>query len=378
MSLLRTVQYNTVKLAVIRNGVGVVMKDWRRTLVSPSLTIRETIQLIDDSSMQIALIIDQHYRLLGIVTDGDVRRGILKGISLDDSVGKIMNTTPVTTGIEEKYSNILAIMKEKQIRHIPIIDKNGSVIGIKTLENLLSKQQQKNWVVIMAGGLGLRLRPLTNEYPKPLLKVGNKPILETMINNLIEHGFSRFYISVNYKAEMIEKYFGDGSNIGADIRYIYEDKKMGTAGALSLLNEKPYEPILVLNGDVLTKLNFQQLLYFHNKNKTAATICIRQYDFQVPYGVIKVNKNTLQDIEEKPIQRFFVNAGIYVLNPLILDLIPKNTYYDMTTLLKTLISDKHKISVFPIREYWLDIGKMDDFNKANGEYHKIFNSDKNS
>lgn len=347
------------------------MKDWQKALISPLVTIRETLQLIDDSSMQIAIIVDEANRLLGIVTDGDLRRGLIRGISLDEPVSIIMNSMPITAGINKKQREILALMKQKQIRHIPILNNEGIIVGLEVLEHVLDHQQRKaNWVFIMAGGLGLRLRPLTNDYPKPLLKVGNKPILETIIENLSEYGLNQIYLLVNYKAEMIKEYLGDGTRFGAEIRYIHEEKRLGTAGGLSLITEKFSEPIIVMNGDILTKLNFQQLLEFHNKVKPQITMCIRQYGFQVPYGVVKIDKNNLLDIEEKPLQQFFVNAGIYVLDPLVLKLIPKEAYFDMTSLIKKI--NDNKVAVFPIREYWLDIGKIDDYDRANGEYNEVF------
>lgn len=347
------------------------MKDWQKALISPLVTIRETFQFIDDSSMQIVIIVDEGKRLLGIVTDGDLRRGIIRGISLDEPVSTIMNTTPITANIDNKRIELLMMMKQKQIRHIPILDNEGVIVGLEVLEYLLNHQQKKtNSVFIMAGGLGLRLRPLTNDYPKPLLKVGNKPILEIMIENLIEYGFNRIYLLINYKAEMIKEYFGDGASYGIEIKYIHENKRLGTAGGLSLITDNLFEPAIVMNGDILTKLNFQQLLEFHNKIKPQLTMCIRQYGFQVPYGVVKIDKNSLLDIEEKPLQHFFVNAGIYVLDSSVFKLIPKDTYFDMTALIKKI--NDNKVAVFPIREYWLDIGKIDDYDRANSEYDEVF------
>jgi NDP-sugar pyrophosphorylase family protein len=224
----------------------------------------------------------------------------------------------------------------------------------------------------MAGGLVNRLRPLTDECPKPMLKVGNKPLLETIVENFIEYGFHRFYISVNYMADVVESYFGDGSRWGVDIEYLHEEHRLGTAGALSLLPETPTEAILVMNGDLLTKVNFKQLLDFHYGHQAQATMCVREYDFQVPYGVVKIDGQRITSIDEKPIQRFFVNAGIYVLEPEALDLISSNIFFDMTTLFEKLIELKKEPAVFPIREYWLDIGHLADYNRANGEYRDIF------
>jgi NDP-sugar pyrophosphorylase family protein len=229
-----------------------------------------------------------------------------------------------------------------------------------------------NWVVLMAGGLGSRLRPLTDECPKPMLRVGNKPLLETIIETFIEQGFRRFFISVNYMADTIKEYFGDGSRWGAEIQYLEETSRLGTAGALSLLPEKPQAPLLVMNGDLLTKINFRQLLDFHREHHAQGTMCVREYEFQVPYGVVKMDHHRITGFEEKPIQRYFVNAGIYVLEPQALQHIPHGVFFDMPSLFQTLMADRQEAVVFPIREYWLDIGHMADYDRANGEFARNF------
>lgn len=224
----------------------------------------------------------------------------------------------------------------------------------------------------MAGGLGRRLQPLTNECPKPLLKVGGKPILEIILENFVEQGFNRFHIAVNYKAEMIESYFGNGSRWGIDLSYLREHERMGTAGALSLLPGGLTQPLIVMNGDLLTRINFRQLLSFHAEHHAQATMCVRDYDFQIPYGVVKIEKHRLTGIEEKPVHHCFVSAGIYVLQPDVISLIPRNTFFDMPDLFAEMIRQQKETAVFPIREYWLDIGRMDDFERAVGEYERHF------
>lgn len=348
------------------------MTHWRDVSIHPSTPILQAIEIIDKGAIKIALIADEDNHLLGTVTDGDIRRGILKGIGLDSEVQNVMNSKPVTARSNESHETMLAIMKLKRLHQIPIVDDNGCVTGIEILDELLKSQTRDNWVVLMAGGLGTRLRPLTDEYPKPLLKVGSKPILETIMENFIEYGFRKFYLSVNYKAEMIEAYFRDGSQWGAEIRYVRENQRMGTAGALGLLPEKQNSPIIVMNGDLLTKVNFQQLLDFHVDHHAQATMCVREFDFQVPYGVVKVDKLRLIGIDEKPTHKFFVNAGIYVLDPAVLDLIPKNDCFDMPNLYEKLMDLNCETVVFPIREYWMDIGRKDDFERANGEYWEVF------
>lgn len=347
------------------------MKDWKSLLVSPDATIKEVIRSIDRGAQKIALVVDEGIRLVGTVSDGDIRRGILKGCDLGNEVRQIMNTSPCVVGKFDGREKILALMRQKKVYQIPIVDDDGVLVGLEVVDTIFNTEKRENWVVLMAGGLGTRLKQLTADLPKPLLKVGDKPILETILDNFIEHGFSRFFISVNYKSEMIEEYFGDGSRWGAQIEYLREDKKLGTAGALGLLPEKPTAPVLVMNGDLLTKVNFRQLLDFHTEHLSSATMCVREYDFQVPYGVVTLDQHRIATIIEKPVQRFFVNAGIYVMEPEILEMIPHEVYLDMPSLFDKLVTQKRETAVFPIREYWLDIGRMDDFERAQLEFSKV-------
>ncbi|RNB53841.1 CBS domain-containing protein [Brevibacillus gelatini] len=349
------------------------MMDWRDLLVSPHTPIRHTLEIIDKSARQIALVVDENNKLLGTVTDGDIRRGLLKGLTLQDSTSLIMNSFPTVASPYDTRENILALMKIKKIHQVPIVDEDGFIVHVEVLNDLLRPVKKDNWVVLMAGGLGTRLHPLTYDCPKPLLKVGNKPLLETILQSFIDQGFHRFYLSVKYKAEMIQQHFGDGSKWGVTIRYLEEQESLGTAGALSLLPEKPSDPFFVMNGDLLTKVNFEQLLDFHKTYQAQATMCVREYDYQVPYGVVRLDKHRLISIEEKPTQRYFVNAGIYVLNPAVLEYIPQNQFFDMPSLFEHVMKDSQQQAIaFPIREYWLDIGRMADFEKANLEFAEVF------
>lgn len=349
------------------------MKNWKETLVKPATPVRKVIETIDKSPMQIALVVDADDRLMGTVTDGDVRRGILKGISLDEAVERIMRKDPIFARFTDLRENMLTLMKKKEIHQLPILDARGCVVGMEILDELLEVGGRDNVVVLMAGGLGSRLRPLTENTPKSLLPVGKKPILETIIENFVEFGFRRFYLAVNYKDEMIRAYFGDGSKQNIEIRYLAETQRLGTAGALSLLPEKPDKPFFVMNGDLLTKVNFLQLLHFHRENKATATMCVREYDFQVPYGVVKMREDhTVEKIDEKPVQGFFVNAGIYALEPETLSGIPKDKFFDMPQLFENLIKAGHRVTAFPLREYWIDIGRVNDLKRANGEFSEVF------
>lgn len=347
------------------------MKKWNEVLVPIGSTIYKTMQVIDRSALQIALIVDEQNRLMGTVTDGDIRRGILRHVSLDSPVELVMNRDPIVASASESPGEIRAKMAARKLRHIPVVDHDFRILDL-VLSDYLLPCEKPNRVVLMAGGLGTRLRPLTDHLPKPLLNVGGKPILETIIHNFLDYQFRNFYISVNYRSEQIMAHFGDGSKWGANIEYIRENQRLGTAGALSLLPDIPDKPIIVMNGDLLTKVNFDQLLQFHESNGLPATMCVREFQHQIPYGVVKTEEHRLVDIVEKPVHSYFVNAGIYVLSPEVLHLIPSDTYYDMTTLFETLIRKNMGAGIFPIREYWLDIGRMSDFEKANMEYEGEF------
>jgi len=336
-------------------------------------TIKEALKIIDSGAMKIAVVIDAQKRVIGTITDGDIRRGLLNGLDLNSTIETIYFRNPTVANISDSKESIIQKAIRKKLYQIPIINNKGELVDIEDLATLLKVTTRKNRVILMAGGLGTRLHPLTQNIPKPLLKVGNKPILETIIENFAKYGFVNITISVNYKAQMIKEYFNDGSKWGVCIDYIQENKRLGTAGALSLLQEKPKEPFFVMNADLLTNVNFTHLLDFHYFENAMATMCVREYDYQIPYGVIQTNQSNIIKIEEKPIQKFFINAGIYVLSPEVFAYIPNNQFFDMPTLFETLIEKQHKTISFPLHEYWLDIGRMSDFEQAQNEYLEIFN-----
>jgi dTDP-glucose pyrophosphorylase len=348
------------------------MKDYKTLLLKPTSSIKEALTVIDKGAIRIAIVLDNDEKVVGTLTDGDIRRGLLNGLSLESNIESLYFKEPTLASINDSKEIIVQKAIRKQIYQIPIVDNSGKLVKIEELSNLLKTTTKTNHVILMAGGLGTRLRPLTKETPKPLLKVGNKPILETIIENFAKHGFVNISISVNYKADKIKKYFGDGASLGVNIDYIQESERLGTAGALSLIKERPQEPFFVMNADLLTNVNFEHLLDFHMMEHSVATMCVREYDYQVPYGVIETKESTIISIEEKPIHKFFVNAGIYVLSPQVFEYLPKNIFYDMPTLFEDLIKDELRSVSFPIHEYWLDIGHMSDFKLAQSEYGKIF------
>ena len=348
------------------------MKNIQNIKLTINATIKEALQIIDGGAMQIALIVDENEKLLGTLTDGDIRRGLIKGLELSSSIETIIFKTPTVVKISDTKEDILQIALVKKLHQIPVIDDNGKVIGIQQIDELLKPKNKSNKVILMVGGLGTRLRPLTENTPKPMLKVGNKPILQTIVEKFAQYGYTNIIMCVNYKSDVIQDYFGDGKQFGVEIEYIFEEQRMGTAGALSLLSKKPNEPFFVMNGDLLTNVNFEYLHDYHLANSSIATMCVREYDFQVPYGVVKVDDNKILSIEEKPIHKFFISAGIYMLSSESLDYIPQNEFNDMPTLFEKLINESKNTISFPLREYWLDIGRIEEYKKANEEYGEVF------
>ena len=348
------------------------MKNIEDIIVKESTSILEVLQIIDKSSKQLAIVVDDNKRLLGTISDGDIRRALLNNISLNESVKDIYFKTPTVANINNSKEEIINICRVKKIHQIPIVDDNGNLIGIEILDELIKPKDKTNKVILMVGGLGTRLRPLTETTPKPMLKVGNKPILQTIVEKFAEYGYTNIIMCVNYKSHIIQDYFKDGSDFGVNIEYILENQRMGTAGALSLLKEKPNEPFFVMNGDLLTNVNFEHLHNYHIATNSIGTMCVREYDFQVPYGVVNIKDSKIASIEEKPTHKFFVSAGIYMLSSEVLNYIPENQFYDMPTLFEKIISEGKNAISFPLREYWLDIGKMEEYKKANDEYSEIF------
>lgn len=348
------------------------MKTLKDITVKSTITIREALLVIDKGSKQIALIVDESDRLIGTLNDGDIRRGLIKGCNLSDSIEKIYFKNPTIANINDSRDAILRTMTTKKILQIPLVDNNGVLVGLKNLDELVNRKNKSNKVILMVGGLGTRLRPLTDDTPKPMLQVGNKPILQTIVEKFAEYGYCNIIMCVNYKSQIIQNYFGDGSMFGVNISYILEEQRMGTAGALSLLPEIPSEPFFVMNGDLLTNVNFEHLHDYHLANHAQATMCVREYDFQVPYGVVNIEENKILSIVEKPLHKFFVSAGIYMFDPKVIQNIPNGKFYDMPALFELLISRREPVLSFALHEYWLDIGRINDYEQANNEYDKIF------
>lgn len=344
------------------------MDSWKKIILKPDDTLEKAIHVLDSEALRIVMVADENGCLLGTITDGDVRRALIRRHGMGTHLVNVMNEKPVVAFAENDRKEILAMMKSQDLLQIPVVSRDRRIMGLEMLKNLLEGNRFDNQVFLMAGGFGKRLRPLTDTTPKPLLKVGNKPILETILNQFIAAGFHDFYMSIYYKAQMVRDHFGDGRKWGVSIRYVHEKEPLGTAGALGLLpKDMPDLPLIVMNGDLLTKVNFGHLLNYHTEQGGVATMCIREYDLQVPFGVIEAEGQRVISIREKPIQTFFVNAGIYVLNPSLLQHIDGRSYLDMPSLLDKQIKNNEQVNMFPVHEYWIDIGRMEEFERANRE-----------
>jgi dTDP-glucose pyrophosphorylase len=344
-------------------------------LVKLETTLREVIACIDRNSKGIALVIDSEGQLLATISDGDIRRAILENVNLDDSVQSLLvkrNTTtaghaPVTVLLGTSDADLLHVMNKAEIRQIPIVDAAGRVMDMAFLNDLVREYELPITAVVMAGGFGNRLRPLTDQTPKPMLPVGDRPILERTIEQLKNTGIRRVSLTTHYRAEAISDHFRDGKDFGVAIDYVHEDQPLGTAGAIRLL-EQIDEPLLVINGDILTHVDFRAMLAYHQKHQACLTVGVRQYDLQVPYGVMECEGPNILGVSEKPRMQFLVNAGIYLMEPCARNYIPGDRKFDMTDLIQSLIREQRTVVSFPILEYWLDIGQHADYEKANSDF----------
>ena len=347
-----------------------------RILIGVEDTLRRAIEMIDSGAVQVALVVDGAGSLLGTVTDGDIRRGILRGVGLDERVSLVMNPHPVTAHIDTSREELLVLMtsRSRPIKQMPLVDEQGRVVGLELLDNLLRGPSVKeNPVIILAGGQGTRLRPLTDHTPKPLLKVDDRPVLELILHQLQGYGFHRLYLSVNYLGDQIEEYFSNGQRYGLSIGYLREPEPLGTAGPLALVPRPLDLPGVVVNGDLLTKVNFDRLLEFHREGGFRLTIGVKQYPFQLPFGVVVTQGERVVEFREKPEETRLINAGVYVLNPEVIDLVPQGTHYDMNQLIEKVMGQEGgQVGAFLIHEYWMDIGTAVDYQQAQWDYRVHF------
>lgn len=338
--------------------------------ISLDTSIRDAIACIDRNQKSIVLITDEGRHLLGTISDGDVRRAILAGQNLDKTVSELLTqktnslyTKPIIALFGTSRAELIQTMQEKFVRQIPILDDSGRVVDMVSWEDFLPMEDLPVQAVIMAGGLGTRLRPLTEDIPKPMLPVGGKPLMEHIVDQLREIGVHKVNVTTLYKPEKIKEYFGNGKAFGIEMNYVDEDQPLGTGGFLSLL-PTPQEPLLVINGDILTKVDFRAMLNFHNENQANMTVAVCQYRIQVPYGVVECDGPKINQLREKPQLNFFVNAGIYLLDPSVFEFVPNNKRFNMTDLIQWLMDAGKCVISFPVMEYWLDIGQHTDYEQA--------------
>ncbi len=339
---------------------------YKKLFINPTASLLDAMRVIDRSATGIALVVDAAEKLLGTVSDGDIRRGILRNLPLQSPVSEVMNVNCYTVGQGAPRANIIDIMQARGISQIPIVDKFGRVIGVHLLRALLYAEEKDNPVVIMAGGRGTRLGELTKNTPKPMLKVAGRPILERIVLHLIGNGFTNLYISVNYLADVITDYFGDGSRMGCHIRYLREDKPLGSGGALSLLPE-PKKSVLLMNGDLITEVNFSRMLDYHDDNQFYATMGYSEYRHEIPYGCLEVENGAIVELEEKPSLFKKVNAGIYIFSPEAVCSVPKNTMFPITNLFETALEQKKSCGAYSVDGDWIDVGQKEQLKQATGQ-----------
>lgn len=339
----------------------------QKFIIDDQGTIFEAMKAINNNWREVVFVVEKKRRLVGAITDGDIRRGLLKGLKFDTKVSAIMSKSFISVQAAVDRAAVLDLMKANRIGSVPIVDLKKHLIGIHFLPDLIGASPRPNIALIMAGGQGKRLEPLTKNCPKPLVKVAGRPILERIILHLVGYGVKKIYISINYLGRMIEQYCGNGKTFGCEINYLKEKKFLGTGGALSLLPKKIKEPIIVINGDLVTQVNLDRLLKLHQQNKFVATMGVKPYQIEIPFGVIKNNKNRLIELHEKPINQYLINAGIYVINPEILNLVPRNQEFPITSLFENLLKKKKKTGIYVIEDDWVDVGRREDLRKASGE-----------
>ena len=349
-----------------------LLENIAKASIQSDASIRQALEAIDRSTLKICFICDPDRRVCGVATDGDIRRALLSGAELSDPIRGYMKTTFFSVLDEADYrAKAHELIQERDVAQVPVLNSEGQIINMVFNTRFYRHEAKNNAVVIMAGGLGSRLRPLTENCPKPLLKLGERPILETIILNFKQQGFYRFYISINYLGHMIRDHLQDGSALGVTIKYIEEKQRLGTAGALTLMKDKPDIPFFVINGDILMQADMSEIIIRHLESQAMATMCIRQYSTRVPYGVVHTDGRFISSVVEKPSHTYFINAGVYCLNPEIIDMIPKDVMYNMTDVFESMLEQGHKAGTYLLDGSWIDVGSVEDYNYACQNLHLL-------
>jgi len=350
---------------------------WRRAVLPVNASIEQAIRNLDQVAIKIVLIVSENNELVGTISDGDIRRGLLKGLDLNSQITNIIHRNALVVPPEIGRDMVMQLMVANKIQQIPVVDAHQHIVGLHLWDEITTQPKRDNMMVIMAGGMGTRLRPHTENCPKPLLTVAGKPMLEHIIERAKLEGFSHFVLAIHYLGHMIEDYFGNGDNLGVNIDYLREDAPLGTAGALGLLNPRPESPFVVTNGDVITDIHYGELLDFHIRHNATATMAVRVHEWQHPFGVVQTQGVDIVGFEEKPVARTHINAGVYVLEPEALSVLSAGEHCDMPTLFERLQEKAERTVAYPMHEPWLDVGRPDDLQSANGQFN-INNAGKNN
>ena len=340
---------------------------WKRAAIPANSTLRDAARNLSESSLRICLVVSETSKLIGTITDGDIRRGLLRGLNLDNSVAEVMNRSPLVVPPGITLDTLIKIMSINKILQLPEVGSDGEIFGLHAIDEIEPVRSVDALMVIMAGGKGTRLLPHTETCPKPMLKVKGRPMMAHILEHALSEGFSKVIISVNYLGHLVEEYFGDGRQFGLEIEYLREMNPLGTAGALSLISQRPDDPFVVTNGDVLTDVKYADILDFHKRYEADATMAVRLYEWQHPFGVVELNGLEICGFEEKPVARSHINAGVYVLSPSSLTLLEKNEQCDMPQLFERIRQRGGRVIAYPMHEPWLDVGRSQDFLLANSE-----------
>ena len=340
---------------------------WRRAILPTNSTVGQAIRNLNEVSVKIGLVTDDRGVLEGTISDGDIRRGLLKGLDLNSPITSIIHRNALVVPPEMGRGMVMQLMVSNKIQQIPVVDDQHHVVGLHLWDEITMPPSRPNLMVIMAGGMGTRLRPHTENCPKPLLHVAGKSLLEHIIDRAKLEGFNYFVLAVHYLGKMIEDRFGDGERLGVRIDYLREQSPLGTAGALSLLNPCPDAPFVVTNGDVITDIRYGELLDFHTRHAAAATMAVRIHEWQHPFGVVQIQGVEIVGFEEKPIARSHINAGVYALDPSALSVLTVDAHCDMPTLFERLQGKAKRTVAYPMHEPWLDVGRPDDLKQAGTE-----------
>ncbi len=339
-------------------------EDWCTAVLGLGTTVEEGIRNLDASHLQIVMVLGERGDLVGTLTDGDIRRGLLRGVGLQDAVDSLINTDPLVVTPTVGQEAVRRMMVEHRIHEIPVVDSDRRVVGLHTWSAVSVGGPRTNVMVIMAGGEGRRLRPLTEVCPKPMLPIGGRPMLEHIIESAVADGFRRFILAIRYLGHIIEDHFGDGREFGVEIEYLRENQPLGTAGALTLVDPLPVEPLMVTNGDVVSSIRYGEMLDYHRRQEAQATMAVRLHDWQHQFGVVHTDGAVITGFEEKPVARNYVNAGVYVLEPEVVGLLHAGQSCDMPSLFGRVRDRGDRTVVFPLHEQWLDVGRQDDYMSA--------------